>query len=121
MGRAKRNRCLKLLRHANARLERFFARVSQQITLHPQEELDILLQVERTVRAVGALLSAGVAQNDELVLRKQLARYRANMVRLRHTLASMQAGNCECQGRLFIGSKRVNSPSRSVLPPGAVN
>jgi hypothetical protein len=101
------NPCRNLLRRANAALERFLACCSRQISLHPDEELGILLQVEQTVRAVGAELDRGLEPSDELVTRKELARYQANLVRLRHKLASMGVGVTGRRARLFARPKRV--------------
>jgi len=119
--RKSRDRCLSLLRSANGRLERFFARCLRHNNVHPDHELRTLLHVERIVRAVGAQLHKGLEPADQLVIHEELARYHANLVRLRHALAGMQAGVCGYHGRLFIGPKPENSPPRTVLPSRAVN
>jgi hypothetical protein len=116
-----RNRCLNLLRRANAHLERFFARLSQQIKLHPNEEAELLLEVERTVCEVSALLDNGLEQSAEVVTRKEVARYQANLVRLRHELAGMQAGVFGCRARLFTQPKRVAAPDMEGAASRAVH
>jgi hypothetical protein len=101
-----RNRCLNLLRRANAHLERFFASCSHQITFDPDEELEVLLQVERILRSVGALLGKDLDQDNGLVTRKELARHQANLVRLRRELAGVRADAPGGLARLFMSPRR---------------
>jgi len=100
---------LLLLRRANERFARFFARFSGAPVLGTGEEVEALLQVEYTLRSVGCLLDGRLQKSAIPAVRDELARYRANLVRLRQELATMQSATVACRARLFAREKHLNS------------
>ena len=98
-----------LLRCANMRLENFFARFAGAPVLGTNEEVEALLQVERALHSVGPLLGGALERSDERETREQLARYRANLLRLRRELATMEASACDSRARLFARKKHLHA------------
>lgn len=93
---------LDLLRSANDLFRRFFARFAGAAVQGSQEEVDAMLQLERTLESVGILLDRGVPRDCSPVLRAELGSYRENLLRLRRELASMQESAISSHGRLFV-------------------
>jgi len=100
---------LLILQHANERLGRFFARFSGAPVLGTDEEVEALLQVENTLRAVGQLLNGRLQNNALPAMRDQLASYRANLLRLRQELAAMQSATLSCRARLVAREKHLHA------------
>ena len=67
MGRLDTNERLELLRRANAQLRQFFERFSGAPVLGTDEEVEALLQVERSLQSVGALLGDGGLQRATIL------------------------------------------------------
>jgi len=109
MERMNRDTCLELLRRANAHLEHFFLRFSGAPVLGTNEEVDALLQVERTLHSVGALLKGGLQETKDRETQDELASYRANLLRLRRELAIMQDSAAGCRARLFARQKHLHA------------
>jgi hypothetical protein len=99
---------LNVLRSANAQLANFFGRYSGAPVLGTKEELAALLQVERTLRSVGALLKQGVQESEDRETRDELIIYRANLVRLQRELGDMQDSALASRARLFARQKHLH-------------
>ncbi|HUI83931.1 MAG TPA: hypothetical protein VL240_06895 [Candidatus Binatia bacterium] len=100
---------LELLRGANARFERFFARFSGAPVLGTDEEVEALLQIERTLETVGDFLDGRLQQSQHSEVRQELGRYRANLLRLRQELAIMQSSAADSQTRLLARQKHLHA------------
>ena len=110
MGRLDTSERLELLRRANARLRQFFERFSGAPVLGTDEEVEALLQVERSLQSIGALLGEGRLQkSDDSETREEVFRYRANLVRLRDELATMQQSAAGCRARLDSRQKHLHA------------
>jgi len=101
--------CLDLLRRANAHLNSFFARFSGAPVLGVSEEVEALRQVEKTLRAVGALLDEGFDDIKDRETQDEIAQYRANLIRLRRELAIMQGSALDRRTRLFARQKHLHA------------
>ncbi len=100
MERVKQNPHFDLLRQANASLVRFLDQPSAEVALGTDEEVETLLQLEKTLRSVGVLLAGGVQDTSNANIREELARYRANLVSLRRELSLMQERAIACRAKL---------------------
>ncbi len=100
MGRIENDESLDLLRRANGRLGRFFERFSGAPVMGSGEEVAALLQLERALQSVGALLDGRLQASADQAIRQELARYRENLLRLRNELARMQESAVGCRTRL---------------------
>jgi len=100
---------LDLLRRANVHLENFFARFSGAPVLGTNEEVEGLLRVERALHSVRAPLDGGLQESNDRETLDELARYRANLLRLRRELAIMQESAAGCQARLFVRQKHLHA------------
>jgi hypothetical protein len=100
---------LQLLRRANDRFGRFFARFSGAPVLGTDEEVEALLQVENTLQSVRAYLDGRLQCSQAAAIRDELARYRANLIRLRHELAVMQNAAMGCRARLSERNKHLQA------------
>ncbi len=100
---------LELLRRSNERFDRFFARFSGAPVLGTDEEVAALLQVESMLKSVGALLDGHLQRSQAVPLRDELARYRANLVRLHHELDNMQNAAAGCRDRLLARQKHLHA------------
>jgi len=100
---------LQLLRRANERLGRFFARFSGAPVLGTQEEVEALLLVQGTLQSVGALLDGRLQSSRTVEVRDELALYRANLVRLRNELGVMQNAANSCRARLLARNKHLQA------------
>ena len=100
---------LQLLRRANERFGRFFTRFSGAPVLGTDEEVEALLQVENTLQSIRGYLDGRLQGNQTVAVRDELARYRANLVRLRHELAVMQNAAMGCRARLSERNKHLHA------------
>ncbi|MFZ0311877.1 MAG: hypothetical protein WAL85_04135 [Candidatus Korobacteraceae bacterium] len=100
---------LELLRRANERFSRFFVRFAGAPVLGTDEEVQALLQIERSLQSVGVLLDGRLQRCQNGAVRDELARYRANLVRLRHELAIMQSAALSCRERLALRQKHLQA------------
>ncbi len=66
-----------------------------------EEELKAMLQIERTLRSVGALFQSGLPSVRNGELRRELAEYRDNLLHLQQELRRMEESATSCRGRLF--------------------
>ena len=100
---------LQLLRRANERFGRFFARFSGAPVLGTDEEVEALLQVENTLHSVRGYLDGRLQCSHTAAVRDELARYRANLIRLRQELAVMQNAAMGCRARLSQRNKHLHA------------
>jgi hypothetical protein len=100
---------LQLLRRANDRFRRFFARFSCAPILGSEEEVEALLQVENALRSVGAFLDGRLQRSQAAQVRDELTRYRTNLVRLRQELANMRSAAIGCRTRLASRQKHLQA------------
>lgn len=100
---------LDLVARANARLENFFARFSGAPVLGTNEEVEALLRIERALQSVRAVLDEGLKESSDHETQEALARYRANLLRLRLELAMMQESAAGCRTRLFVRQKHLHA------------
>ena len=68
-----------------------------------------MLQIERTLRSVGVLLGQGlpISQNSEL--RRELAAYRENLIRLREELRRMESSATASRSRLSTREQHLRA------------
>ena len=100
---------LDLLRRANSELERFFAGFSGARVEGTNQEVAALMQVERALRSIGALLNSGLQQTDNREMQQELASYRANLLRLRRELAVMQDSAASSRARLVTRQTHLHA------------
>ena len=87
---------VQLLRRANERFSRFFARFSGAPVLGTVEEVEALLQIENTLQSVRPYLDGRLQNNQTAQVRDEIARYRANLVRLHNELRAMHISTSFC-------------------------
>lgn len=92
---------LDVVRRANDGFRNFFARFAGLPVEGSEEELQAMLQIEGTLRSVGALLENGLASSKSADLHRELGEYRENLLRLRQELRRMESSATACRGRLF--------------------
>ncbi len=109
MGRIDNTAHVELLRRANAHFSQFFARFTGAPVLGTDEEVEALLQVERTLQSVRVLLDGRLQQSTDSEVRDQLTLYRINLLRLRGELASMQDSAAGCRARLDMRQKHLHA------------
>jgi hypothetical protein len=109
MGRLEISEGLALLRRANAHFSRFFERFGAAQVMGTDEEVEAMLQVERTLQSVGVWLDGRLQKSEDLQVREELAHYRENLVHLRGLLASMQESAAGCQARLYSRQKHLHA------------
>jgi hypothetical protein len=97
------------LRRANEQLASFFARYANAPVVGTSEEVEALVQVERTLKSVRALLKTGFQHTTDDEARKELAVYRGNLIRLRHELAILQDSAIGCRARLFARHEHLHA------------
>lgn len=111
MERIEKMPSLDLLRNANDRFRNFFARFGGLPVEGNQEELEAMLQIERTLRSVGALLETGIpastSKNGEL--NRELAEHRENLLRLREELRRMESSATASRARLFTRERHLQA------------
>jgi DNA repair exonuclease SbcCD ATPase subunit len=100
---------LELLRRANQRFDHFFARFAGAPVLGTTEEVEALLQMEATLKSVGAFLDGRLQSSQADLVRDELACYRANLVRLREELARMQNAANHCRTQLSARQKNLHA------------
>lgn len=100
---------LDLLRSANESFCRFFECFAGVAVSGTDEEVKAMLQVERTLRAVGKFLNGDLkaAQNDEM--REEIGRYRENLLRLHQELSGMQSSAHRSRARLFTREEHLHA------------
>jgi hypothetical protein len=100
---------LDLLRSANETFRRFFEQFAGAPVRGTDEDVQAMLQVERTLRAVGRFLNGDgkAAQSDEL--REEIARYRENLLRLHQELSTMQRSAHSSRARLFTREEHLQA------------
>ena len=96
-----------VLRQANQSLREFLARDGEQV-LGCDEDLGAMLEIERTLRAVGRELEL-LQRSERPDVRLELELYRDNLIRLRRQLGVMQNSAAECQARLFLREKHLRA------------
>ncbi|HEY1731348.1 MAG TPA: hypothetical protein VGG15_06355 [Terriglobales bacterium] len=100
---------LNLLRDANDRFQNFFARFGGLAVEGNEEELRAMLQIERTLRSVGALLASGITGSKSGELQHELAAYRENLLRFRDELRRMEGSANACRSRLFSRDQHLQA------------
>jgi len=108
MERMNRTGQLDLLRRANAHLGNFFARYSAAVQ-GTEEEIQTLIQIERALRSVGAMLDAGLEESKDHAMQDEVGVYRANLIRLRSVLAMMQESAAGSRARLFVRQRHLQA------------
>jgi len=108
MERMNRAGQLDLLRRANAQLGDFFARCGAAVQ-GTEEEIQTLIQLERALRSVGVLLDAGLEESTNRVMQDEFIVYRANLVRLRSVLGTLQKSAAGTRARLFVRQKHLQA------------
>ncbi len=96
-----------VLRHANRSLREFLARDAGAVT-GSDDDVSAMLDVERTLRAVGTELDH-LQHSDHPDVRQELELYRDYLLRLRRQLGVMQQSATECQARLFVREKHLRA------------
>ena len=98
---------LDVLRRANSDLEHFFSHFSGVPVSGTHEEVEALMQVERALRSVGALLDRGLEEGANRETQEELASYRGNLLRLQRELAVMQNSAANCRSQLFTRQRHL--------------
>ena len=97
------------LRHANEYISQFFARFSGAPVLGAETEVEGMLRLASTLRSVGALLDGRLQSQQGEAVRDELARYRANLLRLQAELGAMQSAAAGSRDRLLMRQKHLNA------------
>jgi hypothetical protein len=97
------------LRDANEDFRNFFARFGGLPVEGNDEELKAMLQIERTLRSVGALLHGDVLTAKNVDLNRELREYRENLLRLRDELRRMESSATACRSRLFTREQHLRA------------
>jgi hypothetical protein len=100
---------LEHLRDANEDFRNFFARFGGLPVEGNEGELKAMLQIERTLLSVGALLESGLPSSKNNELQYELREYRENLLRLREELRRMEASATACRGRLFTREQHLQA------------
>jgi hypothetical protein len=100
---------LELLRRANLQLDRFLVRFARAVVLGTDEEVEAILQVQRTLESVGGLLKQDIQRSKDEDVQSELAIYRANLIKLHRELAQLQDSAAGCQARLFARQKHLHA------------
>lgn len=98
---------LDALREANRSLRSFLAREARDVQ-GSDDDLNAMLEVERTLRMVGMQLDL-LRRSERADVRTELELYRDNLLRLRRHLGVMQVSATDCQARLFIRDKHLRA------------
>ncbi len=100
---------LDLIRAANERFRNFFARFAGLPVEGSEEELRAMLQIERSLKSVGALLTRGIQASPAGDLQRELGEYRQNLLRLREELKRMESSATASRGRLFTREQHLQA------------
>lgn len=100
---------LGLLRRANLRLDRFLMHFARAAVLGTDKEVEAVLEVQRTLESVGALLQQDIQHSNDEEVQSELAIYRANLIKLRRALAELQDAAISCRARLFARQKHLQA------------
>ena len=103
------HRDLETLRHANDYIGQFFARFSGVPVGGTEKEVEDMLRLANTLRSVGALLGEGLQTKQGEAIRDELARYRANLLRLQAELGNMQSAAARSRDSLLMRQKQLNA------------
>ena len=98
---------LNVLRQANESLRRFLAE-NAGIAQGNEDEVQTMLQLERSLRAAGGQLDRLQREDGEDV-RVQLSLYRDNLLRLRRQLGILQKTALDRQSRLLVREKHLRA------------
>jgi len=100
---------LDLLRGANETFRRFFEHFAGVRVGGTDKEVEAMLQVERTLRAVGRFLKGDLkaAQDDEL--HDEIGRYRENLLRLHQELSTMRSSAQRSRAQLFTREEHLQA------------
>lgn len=100
---------LEKLRHANEYIGEFFASFSSAPVVGTEKEVEAMLRLANTLRSVGALLDECSQSRQAQDVRDELARYRANLLRLQAELGAMQGAATLSRDRLLMRQKHLNA------------
>jgi len=100
---------VQLLRRANERFSRFFARFSGAPVLGTNEEVEALLQIENTLQSVRPYLDGRLQNSQTVQVRDEIAQYRANLLRLHNELGAMRNAAMGCRARLSQRNKHLHA------------
>ena len=84
-------------------------RFSGAPVLGTDEEVQALLQIERSLQSVGVFWMDVCSAVKTARSATNWLRYRANLVRLRHELAIMQSAALSCRERLALRQKHLQA------------
>jgi hypothetical protein len=112
---------LERLREANQYITEFFARFSGAPVQGSKEEVQEMLRLANTLRSVGALLDGRSRPKQGEIVRDELARYRANLLRLQAELGSLQPATAGARGRFQVRQRQPNASKAGCgnSPPSA--
>jgi hypothetical protein len=99
------------LRRANESFRRFFAYFAGVPVRGTIEEVESMLQVERTLQSVSRFLHGDLKGMWSQDVRDEIACYRENLLRLRHELSSMQQSASNSRARLFTRDEHLRAAS----------
>jgi hypothetical protein len=100
---------LELLRSANESFRRFFDHFAGLPVRGTEEEVEAMLQVERTLRSVGRFLNGDLKVSQDQSIYEEIARYRENLLHLRRELSAMQMSAHHSRARLFIREEHLHA------------
>jgi hypothetical protein len=100
---------LELVRSANDSFRSFFQRYAGMPVRGTDEEVEAMLEVESTLRAVGRLLRGDLKVSRDGEMGEELACYRDNLLRLRQELCSMQRSARQTRARLFTREEHLHA------------
>jgi hypothetical protein len=94
---------------ANSTLASFFRAYSGQAVQGSTEELQAMLGVERILTEAGRLLRHELPRSADPEVRRELAIYRENLLRLRAELGAMQQSASAAQAHITVRRKHLDS------------
>jgi hypothetical protein len=97
------------LRRVNETFRRYFAYFGGVPVRGTEEEVEAMLQVERTLQSVARFLQGDLKRSQSGEVRNEIACYRENLLRLRRELFSMQDSASISRARLFTREEHLHA------------
>lgn len=97
------------LRRVNETFRRFFAYFAGVPVRGTAEEVEAMLQVERTLQSVSRFLHGDLRAMQNEDVRDEIACYRENLLRLRQELSTMQQSASNSRTRLFTREEHLHA------------
>lgn len=97
------------LRCVNDTFRRFFAYFAGTPVRGTAEEVEAMLQVERTLQSVPRVLNGDLKGSQSAEVRDEIACYRENLLHLRRELSTMQDSASSARARLLTREEHLHA------------